>query len=395
MIWDAVPWLEANFTKSNGLPEFFLEGDYPADKREQAEEEYKNTVKLLLDSTEDEVCKCWCEMTILSNFSGLELNRTKMYWRILIRDETSLNQEDNVRNIMFRHSTSIDFQKRPSPETEAAPNTRRKVTIDEPNEVAKLIKETAVNNLRKYDQSNDREKYFIVCGINNVVDLTDVKQGNQLNDLNEQLRRNLCDKEFDDLEYEQIGTLDEDLITLIRQKKFVNLNRTLYSHLGRATDLEFPVKKIISHIVETYVHYSNSLLPDVFDKLSEGSIVIKFWSTMIEALFSKTDLVVNWGDTISYGPEKTNRRIDLRILYNLDKVSNDVANGEFGKSVLESKYFHDKAKLLNNIIKITHDSSIRVALLLIQGLQADLYTIRLSENGLWTVDITLVMLINK
>lgn len=61
---------------------------------------------------------------------------------------------------------------------------------------------------------------------------------------------------------------------------------------------------------------------------------------MIEALFSKTDLIVDWGDTISYGPEKTNRRMDLRILYSLDKASNDVADGEFGKSVLESKYFH-------------------------------------------------------
>ena len=27
---------------------------------------------------------------------------------------------------------------------------------------------------------------------------------------------------------------------------------------------------------ETHVHYSNLLLPDVFNKLSEGSIVIKF-----------------------------------------------------------------------------------------------------------------------
>lgn len=57
----------------------------------------------------------------------------------------------------MKTSTSIDFRKRPLPETEA-PNTRRRVTIDEPNEVAKIFKETAVNNLRKYDQSNDREK---------------------------------------------------------------------------------------------------------------------------------------------------------------------------------------------------------------------------------------------
>lgn len=34
-------------------------------------------------------------MTILSNFSGLELNRTKIYWRVLISNETNLNQEES------------------------------------------------------------------------------------------------------------------------------------------------------------------------------------------------------------------------------------------------------------------------------------------------------------
>ncbi|GAA5802525.1 hypothetical protein HPULCUR_007992 [Helicostylum pulchrum] len=93
MTWDAVPWLKANFTKTNGLPE----GYYPADKREQAEEEYKNAVRLLVNSAQDEDSKCWCEMTIQSSFLGLELNRTNMYWSILIRDGTYLNQESNVQ----------------------------------------------------------------------------------------------------------------------------------------------------------------------------------------------------------------------------------------------------------------------------------------------------------
>lgn len=37
----------------------FLEGDYPADKREKVEQVYKNTVKLLFDTTEEEDLKCW------------------------------------------------------------------------------------------------------------------------------------------------------------------------------------------------------------------------------------------------------------------------------------------------------------------------------------------------
>lgn len=79
------------------------------------------------------------------------------------------------------------------------------------------------------------------------------------------------------------------------------------------------------------------------------------------------------GDTISYGPEKTNCKMDLRILCNLE-TSNDIVSAEFGRTVKESKYFQDKAKLiangkaqLNNLIKATKDKSMAVALILIQG----------------------------
>ena len=64
--WEAASQLTAHFTKNNGFPEFFLQGDYPADKREQAEEDYKNTVKLLLDTTEDENLKCWCKIDLFA-----------------------------------------------------------------------------------------------------------------------------------------------------------------------------------------------------------------------------------------------------------------------------------------------------------------------------------------
>ncbi|KAI8988441.1 hypothetical protein BDF20DRAFT_932323 [Mycotypha africana] len=104
------------------------------------------------------------------------------------------------------------------------------------------------------------------------------------------------------------------MVVLMKQKKFVNLNRALYSRLGRVSKDEFAMAKILSHVVETYVHYEKYLLPEVFNNLVEASVIIKFWSTAIEALFSVTNLVVNWGDTISYGPVKTNRKMDLRIL---------------------------------------------------------------------------------
>ncbi|KAI8329966.1 hypothetical protein BC941DRAFT_190156 [Chlamydoabsidia padenii] len=59
-------------------------------------------------------------------------------------------------------------------------------------------------------------------------------------------------------------------------------------------------------------------------------------------------LVLNWDDTISVGPERTNRRMDLRILCVHVEAFNDVGNGEFARSVQKAKYFHDKRKLVLN-----------------------------------------------
>lgn len=65
--------------------------------------------------------------------------------------------------------------------------------------------------------------------------------------------------------------------------------------------------------------------------------------------------------------------MDLRIVYGMTNC-NDLGNAEFGKLPTEAKYFHDKAKLiisrkaqLNNFIKTTGDTSVEMALLLIQG----------------------------
>lgn len=58
---------------------------------------------------------------------GLELTKTKTYWQVLNHDEINMSQEDKIRNVIFRHTTANDCQKRPAPEapeiTEAAPKT--------------------------------------------------------------------------------------------------------------------------------------------------------------------------------------------------------------------------------------------------------------------------------
>ncbi|GAA5802526.1 hypothetical protein HPULCUR_007993 [Helicostylum pulchrum] len=94
----------------------------------------------------------------------------------------------DYRNVMFRHSTSAEYQKRHTEETQTAPNTRRRVAIDETKEAIKVLKEAALTKFPRYGQCNDREKHFIVCGLNNVIDLTDIKEGSHLNELDEETR---------------------------------------------------------------------------------------------------------------------------------------------------------------------------------------------------------------
>ncbi|CEG81036.1 hypothetical protein RMATCC62417_15286 [Rhizopus microsporus] len=126
-------------------------------------------------------------------FLGLELTKTKAYWRVLNRDEINISQEDKIRNNIFRHTTSKDYQKRPALEapeiTEAAPKTRRKFVIDEQNQSVKFIKQMAEKNFQQYEQSTDREKHFIMYGLNNVFELTDDKQDSHLHNANEEQKQ--------------------------------------------------------------------------------------------------------------------------------------------------------------------------------------------------------------
>ncbi|EIE77266.1 hypothetical protein G6F46_012432 [Rhizopus delemar] len=228
----------------------------------------------------------------------------------------------------------------------------------------------------KYLELSPREKNLITCGMSDVIDIMDSKEGGHIHALTEMQYQDLKEYVCATQEYERLcgGYLnDEDIVALIKKKNWTNILRTMYSKLTTASADTFPMLKIITHICDIHLRHKASILPDVVAKLSEASIVIKFWATIIEALFCETDLLVNWGDTISYGPEKTNCKMDLRILCNLE-TSNDIVSAEFGRTVKESKYFQDKAKLiangkaqLNNLIKATKDKSMAVALILIQA----------------------------
>jgi hypothetical protein len=51
--------------------------------------------------------------------------------------------------------------------------------------------------------------------MNSVFDVTDTKQDSHVNHATDELKQIVCNKEFDNFEYEKIGAVDEKCITLI------------------------------------------------------------------------------------------------------------------------------------------------------------------------------------
>ncbi|ORZ12435.1 hypothetical protein BCR42DRAFT_297839, partial [Absidia repens] len=161
---------------------------------------------------------------------------------------------------------------------------------------------------------------------------------------------------------------------LKKQRNWKHAVGHLYSKLGACIESDYPSLKVLSLVCECHFRQPEVFLPDVVTQLSEASLIIKVWGPIFEAAMYGSGLILHWGDTISIEPQKSNRRLDLRILcMNVDS-SYDVGNSEFARSVNKSKYFYDKRKLilngkvqLNNILSVTGNcTSLVMPLIVVQ-----------------------------
>lgn len=67
LIRDSEKWLENNYIGDNGIPGFFIQGNYLPNQRDIAENEYRETVQLL-GSSEVKECSEWAIKTINSGY---------------------------------------------------------------------------------------------------------------------------------------------------------------------------------------------------------------------------------------------------------------------------------------------------------------------------------------
>ncbi|KAI8078576.1 hypothetical protein BDF21DRAFT_420827 [Thamnidium elegans] len=391
--WDSEKWLLDNYNDKNGIPGFFVIGGYKFQHRAIAEDEFRKTVSIIANHNEASDAKEWAEKTIKSNYLCLELDNASTHWDITLDSEIENSKIQQAKQRIFSYTSCSDTERvyykdkgektcQESASSAVPLPLRRRIEVDETNAYASIIRTDATNKLERYSVLNLRARHFIICGMNNVIDLTDTKPESHLHLLSKEQQEECILHISQPGQYTHLedSLLNDDLTkTMCNQKNWHFVLKKTYSKLAAASDKDYPVLKIVCHVLEQYSRYPENFKPEVLDRFSENNMIIKFWGPIVEATFCGSKLITNWGD----------RKMDLCVIYGLTD-SNDFANGEFGKIPSEAKYFHDKAKLvingksqLNNIIKATNDISIELALLLVQGLQAELFKLSLSHDGLY------------
>ncbi|KAG2237668.1 hypothetical protein INT48_004571 [Thamnidium elegans] len=86
ILWDAHTWLEVNYTSNNGLPGFFLKGDYSYAHKNQAENDYKTAVCAAKNSNNIKLA-LWANAVIDQQFYILQNTSIKGYWSGLLKLE--------------------------------------------------------------------------------------------------------------------------------------------------------------------------------------------------------------------------------------------------------------------------------------------------------------------
>ncbi|KAI9349390.1 hypothetical protein BD770DRAFT_162080 [Pilaira anomala] len=151
---------------------------------------------------------------------------------------------------------------------------------------------------------------------------------------------------------------------------------------------------IVAFSLETHL-YSPNLFNELMEsEMSEMDYILYFWGPIVKSLFINTDIWSHWGDTQSRDC-MYKFRLDLRLLSSKLKKSYDVASGEFGQALTESKYYSDKQKLiLNGLIQIDNilhtykgnESDVKLPLFQALGFHADIYFLYRKSSKVYVVD---------
>ncbi|KAI9279883.1 hypothetical protein BY458DRAFT_431416 [Sporodiniella umbellata] len=139
--------------------------------------------------------------------------------------------------------------------------------------------------------------------------------------------------------------------------------------------------------LDIHIHKSYHLNASNISLYSEEDFKVKFWSHLLEELFSLSDVCLHWGDTVPTIFKKSEARpkVDLRIMSILDSKGGDCSLGEFSKIAESTKFYEDKLKLalmakfhLNSLIK--SNTNFTYPFLMIMGFEFVFLTMEFIEG---------------
>lgn len=186
---------------------------------------------------------------------------------------------------------------------------------------------------------------------NYILDLTDHSKGSQSIMFSDDLKlylRNTCStpplKPFvPRIETIEMFEKKNNSSTFTHMKKLLKA----LNSFGSTSNKERRCVNVYKYILEIHLFKNYLFKPQNFKLYSEQDFIVKFWSYVFEEAFSNRGLCLHWGDTMPKKAkkyEKIDMKIDLRILFCSNTKRPDLSVGEFAKSAIPYKLYHDKLK---------------------------------------------------
>ncbi|KAI7852017.1 hypothetical protein BDC45DRAFT_427448, partial [Circinella umbellata] len=86
-----------------------------------------------------------------------------------------------------------------------------------------------------------------------------------------------------------------------------------------------------------------------FELLSEVDGIVKFWGLVVENMFLGSRIHRHWRETVPsvFKATTVTPKMDLHLIcFGSNQAEEDMCIGEFGKTINNRKYYHDKRKLV-------------------------------------------------
>ncbi|KAG1329425.1 hypothetical protein G6F62_007682 [Rhizopus arrhizus] len=359
-----------------------------------AEEDYVFAVNQASKDHADLEYHTWAKNMQLNEYRALYIATSNEYWRWLAETEQKDASRDKAAGMSISPSATIK-----SPIKKPKVNFVSKDTffIDGYKESFGTI---VGRYVRSYVSKDSKSSYFKTLGMNNIIDISDDTEGSHLAELDGESQRRLVDLLSSSPTEQGIDQYNcHHLESIIKKFNKVEDNDIfldkVIKEIDEAPTADKVVKRVYSQILES-MRYDNYLY-ETENGSSEADFIIKIYGPIMENVFRGSGCRLIWGDTKSPSCLKRSNesKLDLRVISLYTKTA-DLALSEFAKKAAPWKYYYDKKKAVivslihlkehikNGNLNLEEAKSFKVPFVLFEGLESDIYTIRLVSED-WTV----------